>query len=166
MPRAFEFTVPYESPPVPVHATLTNPAFWHAMFEGAANATVETTSDGPGTITVAMAEHVGRAAIPAPLQKIVKGDLVLTHTDTWAALHGDRADGVFEGGSARGTTGKIGGTMLLRPDGDGSILEVAGTVEVSMRIVGSMLEKLVAQMLTKGFEGKRNCVEKWIARPA
>ena len=162
MPKAFDFAVPYTSSPSSVHETLTNPAFWDAMFEGAENATVESTSEAPGTIEVTMSEHVGRAAIPGPIQKVVKSDLVLTHTDRWAAFDGSQASGEFEGGS-QGTTGKIAGTMLLRPDGDGSVIDVRGTVEVSMRVVGPMLEKLVAQMLTKGFEGKRNYVEKWLA---
>lgn len=162
MSRSFEFTVPYPSPPAVVHATLTEDRFWRSIFEGAENASVEITSDGPGTIEVVMVEHVGRQHIPGPVKKVIKGDLVLSHTDRWGPFDGERAKGTFEGGS-QGMNGRIDGTMQLRPDGEGSAIDVSGVVEVKVRLVGGMLEAMVANMMTKGFTGKRDYVEKWIA---
>ncbi|MBJ8347925.1 DUF2505 domain-containing protein [Antrihabitans sp. YC2-6] len=163
MSRSFEFTVSYPSPPAVVHEALTTDRFWHSIFEGAENASVETSSDGPGTLTVAMVEHVGRAALPGPVRKAMKGDLVLTHTDRWSPFDGERAKGTFDGGSTN-MSGRIEGTMLLRPEGEGSILEVAGLTEVKVRIIGGMLESMVENMIKRGFNGKRDYVEKWISQ--
>ncbi|MBL1075635.1 DUF2505 domain-containing protein [Nocardia sp. 2] len=163
MSRKFSFTVQYSVPVEDLHRALTNDEMWQARFKDAATATLDLSHpDGPGTARIHMTEKAPEDKIPGIVKKVLKSDLMLERTDTWGALDGEIAKGTFIGKSG-GITTAMEGTFELRPTAEGSEIEAAGTVDVSVPLVGGAIEPLVENLLQKTMNSERKSVEEWFA---
>ncbi|GAB0104844.1 DUF2505 domain-containing protein [Nocardia sp. JMUB6875] len=163
MSRKFSFTVQYSVPVEDLHRALTNDEMWQARFEGASTATLELTHpDGPGTIRIHMTEKAPEDQIPGIVKKVLKSDLMLERTDTWGPLADGVAKGAFTGRSG-GITTEMAGEFELRPTAEGSEIEVTGTVDVKVPLVGGAIEPLVENLLKKVMNSERKSVETWFA---
>lgn len=163
MSRKFSFTVQYSVPVEDLHRALTNDEMWQARFEGASTATLELTHpDGPGTIQIHMTEKAPEDQIPGIVKKVLKSDLMLERTDTWGPLADGVAKGAFTGRSG-GITTEMAGEFELRPTAEGSEIEVSGTVDVKVPLVGGAIEPLVENLLKKVMNSERKSVESWFA---
>ncbi|WP_187685442.1 DUF2505 domain-containing protein [Nocardia wallacei] len=166
MSRKFSFTVSYTVPVEELHRAITSDEMWQARFEGARTATLDLSHpDGPGTIRVHMTERAREEKIPAIVRKVLKSELLLERTDTWAALDGDTAKGTFVGAST-GITTEMSGTYLLRPTAEGSQIEVAGTVSVKVPLVGGAIEPLAENLQQRVVDSERKFIENWLATTA
>ncbi|MVU83686.1 DUF2505 family protein [Nocardia sp. ET3-3] len=163
MSRKFSFTVQYSVPVEDLHRALTNDEMWQSRFEGAQTATLELTHpDGPGTIQIHMTEKAPEDQIPGIVQKVLKSELMLERTDTWGPLNAGVAKGSFNGRSG-GITTEMAGTLELRPTAEGSEIDVAGTVDVKVPLVGGAIEPLVENLVKKVMNSERKSVETWFA---
>ncbi|WP_405486273.1 DUF2505 domain-containing protein [Nocardia sp. NBC_00511] len=163
MSRKISFTVQYSVPVEELHRALTNDEMWQARFKDAATATLELTHpDGPGTISIHMTEKAPEDQIPGIVKKVLKSELMLERTDTWGPLQDGIAKGGFDGRSG-GITTEMAGSFELRPTAEGSEIEVVGTVDVKVPLVGGAIEPLVENLLKKVMNSERKSVETWFA---
>ncbi|MBC7303760.1 MAG: DUF2505 domain-containing protein [Nocardia sp.] len=164
MSRKFSFTVPYTVPVEELHRALVDDAVWQARFAAAETATIELSHpQGPGSITIHMTETPGKDKVPALVRKVLKSDLVLVRTDTWQPLHGEIAKGSFTGNTS-GITTEMSGTYELRPTAEGCEIEVVGTVQVKVPLVGGAIEPLAEQLHQRVLNSERKFIEGWFAK--
>ncbi|GAB2542224.1 DUF2505 domain-containing protein [Nocardia heshunensis] len=163
MSRKFSFTVQYSVPVEDLHRALTNDEMWQSRFAEATTATLELTHpDGPGTISIHMTEKAPEDQIPGIVKKVLKSELELERTDSWGPLNDGVAKGEFTGRSG-GITTEMAGAFELRPTAEGSEIEVTGTVDVKVPLVGGAIEPLVENLLKKVMNSERKSVESWFA---
>lgn len=166
MSRKFSFTVPYTVPVEDLHRALTTDDVWRSRFAGAATATLDLSHpDGADTIRIQMTEKANEDKVPGIVRKVLKSDLVLSRTDNWQALDGEIAKGTFEGATG-GITTEMSGTYELRPTAEGSEIEVVGTVQVKVPLVGGAIEPLAEQLHHRVLKSERKHIEEWFATQA
>ncbi|MFI6368876.1 DUF2505 domain-containing protein [Nocardia sp. NPDC050630] len=163
MSRKFSFTVPYAVPVEDLHRALTTDDLWQSRFARAETATLDLSHpDGAGTIRIHMTEKASGDKVPGIVSKVLKSELVLSRTDNWQALDGEIAKGTFEGATG-GISSEMSGTYELRPTAEGAEIEVVGTVQVKVRLVGGAIEALAEQLHHRVLESERKHIEKWVA---
>ena len=76
MSRRIEFTANYTRPAAEIHRTLTDEGFWRNRVEQGADKglTLARLTAGEGTIDVALAQDIDKAALPGVVSKILKGE--------------------------------------------------------------------------------------------
>ncbi|WP_028477089.1 DUF2505 domain-containing protein [Nocardia sp. CNY236] len=163
MSRNFSFTVPYGVPVEELHRVLTADDVWRARFADTESATLEVSHpDGVDTIFLQMTEKPAADKVPALVRKVLKSDLTFSRTDRWQPLVGEVAKGTF-----RATTGGINSTMEgtyhMRSTAEGSEIEVVGTVEVQVPVVGGAIERLAEQLHHRVLGGEQKFIEEWLA---
>ncbi|WP_431966821.1 DUF2505 domain-containing protein [Nocardia sp. bgisy134] len=166
MSRKFSFTVPYTVPVEDLHRALTTDDVWRSRFAGAETATLELSHPGgAGTIRIHMTEKARQDKIPGIVRKVLKNELVLSRTDDWQALDGEIAKGVFQADTA-GITTRMSGSYELRPTAEGSEIEVVGSVEVKVTLVGGAIEPLAEQLFHRVLNSERKFFEEWFGAQA
>lgn len=166
MSRKFSFTVPYAVPVEELHRALTDDAVWQARFADAETATLDLSHPaGPGSICIHMTEKASQDKIPSVVTKVLKSELVLSRTDNWQPLDGEIAKGSFEGATG-GITTEMSGSYELRPTAEGCEIEVVGTVQVKVPLVGGAIEPLAEQLHHRVLNSERKFIEEWVAAQA
>ncbi|WP_069160582.1 DUF2505 domain-containing protein [Nocardia altamirensis] len=166
MSRKFSFTVPYAVPVEDLHRALTDDKVWQARFADAETATLDLSHpEGAGTIRIHMTEKAAQDKIPSVVSKVLKSELMLSRTDNWQALAGEVAKGTFEGATG-GITTEMSGTYEMRSTAEGSEIEVVGTVQVKVPLVGGAIEPLAEQLHHRVLNSERKFIEEWVAAQA
>jgi len=166
MSRKFRFTVPYSVPVDDLHRALTSGDAWRTRFAEAPTATLDFSHpDGPGTARIHMIERARKDKVPALVGKVLSGELVFDRTDDWRALSGDTAEGDFRVATT-GVTGTMTGSQRLRPTAEGSEIEITGSLEVKVPLIGRAIEPLAEQMLHRVVGSERRFFEQWCAEHA
>lgn len=164
MAKSFEYSEQIAYPPLDrVHATVTDRAFWQHRFEEAPEKlTLDDSRGPPGTLTATMRDTIGASSLPGLVRKVVSGELKVERADEWGgALDGDRADGRISG-SSTGIPVKIECTSVLRASVDVTVLDVAGSVQVKIPLVGGQIESLVRKLVGDMVGQDRDAIEKWL----
>lgn len=163
MSRKFRFTVSYSVPVDDLHRALTSGEAWRARFAEATTATLDVSQpDGPGTARIHMTERARKDKIPALVGKVLSGELVFDRTDDWRALSGETAEGDIRVATT-GVTGAMTGSHRLRPTAEGSEIEVTGSIEVKVPLIGRAIEPLAEQLLHRVLDSERHFFEQWCA---
>ncbi|MEV6428617.1 DUF2505 domain-containing protein [Nocardia sp. NPDC051463] len=166
MSRKFSFTVQYTVPVEDLHRALTTDAVWAARFADAQTARIDLSHPGgEGTIRIHMTEKASQDKVPSIVDKVLKSELVLSRTDNWQALEGEIAKGTFEG-STGGITTEMSGNYELRPTAEGSEIEVVGSVQVKVPLVGGAIEPLAEQLFHRVLNSERKFCQEWLAAQA
>ncbi|MGF7119917.1 DUF2505 domain-containing protein [Rhodococcus sp. BE178] len=162
MARHIEHSAQYPQPVATVHAALTDEGYWHARLQqvGGPGAKLDKVTVGDGTIDVAMTQAVPAQHLPSVVTKIRPGDLIITRTESWGALQGDRAVGTFSA-EVEGAPGQLRGTMTLTADGSGSLLVMEGEVEVKMPLIGGKIESVIAGQILELLDAEEDFTGQW-----
>ncbi|MHA4848408.1 DUF2505 domain-containing protein [Rhodococcus sp. MSC1_016] len=161
MAKRFEYSEDIGYPVDRVHATLTDPVFWRHRFEEAPEKLTLDESGGPGTLTATMRDSISASSLPGLVRKVVSGELKVERADEWGPLDGNRADGRIRG-SSTGIPVRIECASVLRASGEGSVLELIGSVEVKIPLVGGQIESLIKKLVRDMVGQDRDAVEKWL----
>ncbi|MFD4181592.1 DUF2505 domain-containing protein [Rhodococcus sp. NPDC058514] len=164
MARSIPHSAVYPQPVDQVHRALTSERYWRDRLTevGGDGAELGHVVTGEGTIDVEMAQSIPAEHLPAIVSKIRPGDLIITRTETWGALDGDRAVGTF---SARveGLPGAVTGTLTLAPEGTGSAITLDGQVEVKLPLIGGKIEAVIAEQVVELLDAEHEFTEGWIS---
>ena len=127
-----------------VYATFTTPEFYAHKFEGvgARNVQVLDVSNQDGTFVITTQRDVP-ADVPGLLKKFVGEWNTIKQTETWQS-YGDGEFGSELSIDAAGVPVQISGTMLLRPEGEGSVNDIELEIQCSVPLVGKSLAEFVA----------------------
>lgn len=165
MARHIEHSAQYPHSVATLHAALTDERYWQARLQavGGPGAKLDRVQVGDGTIDIAMTQAVPAEHLPSVVTKIRPGDLIITRTESWGPLHGDRAEGTFSA-EVEGAPGQLRGTMVLTADGDGSSLVMDGEVEVKLPIFGSKVESVIAGQVLELLDAEEDFTGQWTAQ--
>lgn len=165
MPRAFELTTEARSSIEQFRSALTDHRYWsdRLALGDAGSATLDSlVVDDDGTVRVVTTFGLVRDRLPALVKQLTRGDLQLTYRETWSpvddSLVRGRLSAMVPGAPLSGT-----GTVLVSPRPEGSRLEVAGTVEVRIPVLGGPVERFLAALLERSVVDMHDFTSAWIA---
>ncbi|MBS9535244.1 DUF2505 domain-containing protein [Mycobacterium sp. M1] len=168
MPRSFDIV--FESPATveQVHAAFGNESYWHARnaaFTGGEKTLESLTVEPDGTVRVVVKEDLTHGALPGMLTKIYRGDLNIVTTEVWTPAGDGTVTGVIDV-AVVGAPGRGGGTALLAPAGTGSRMDLTGTIEFKMPLVGGPIESFLAKEFAQGIPDIQRFTAEWLGENA
>ncbi|MCJ0904006.1 DUF2505 domain-containing protein [Rhodococcus sp. ARC_M6] len=161
MSKGFRYDIEFSYPVAKVHSTLTDPSYWKVRLgELYPSAGIEV---GDGSITVSVAEDLDSSALPGLVSKLAPDRLGVERVDQWGPLSGGRADGSVTG-TAHGLPIRIEASLELAETAPShAVLNVVGSAEVKIPVLGGQIEKLVKKMVEDLLHRDRDAVEAFLA---
>lgn len=168
MPRSFNIV--FESPASveQVHSAFGRRDYWlarNAEFNGGEKTLDSLAADSDGTVRVVVTEDLRHGALPGILTKIYRGDLSIVTTEVWTPTDDGRLRGEIDV-AVVGAPGGGGGTALLQPTGSGSRMDLTGTIEFKMPLVGGPIESFLAKEFSQGIPEIQRFTAKWLGENA
>jgi len=162
MPRPVEHRTSSPHSAARVYATLTDEEFLRARLKRLGGKRSELTSFSTvnGAIRYSLRQTVDAEQIPSVARVIVRGDLVIERTESWAGSDG-KYGGTVEA-SVPGTPGSVGAVTSLVDTASGSELVFTGTVKVEVPLVGGKLEDLIVKQLTALLRAEGQFIQDWL----
>jgi len=120
-----------------------------------------------GGIVVRTVQDLRHEMLPAAIGRLLPGDTAITRTERWRPATEDdtQVHGDFEI-AARGVPSSGSGTMVLSPLPAGSRLQVRGTVEVRIPVLGGRIERYVTDLIAREVPQMQQFTADWIAGKA
>ena len=164
MSRRIPHSVDYQHPVTRVHAALTSERYWRDRLAqaGGDHAHVDRIDVGAGTIAVEMTQAIPAEHLPSIVTKIRPGDLTITRTEDWGALDGERASGTFTAHVA-GMPGELSGALTLTATATGATVTLDGQVQVSIPLIGSKIESVIAEQVIELFGHEDEFTARWLS---
>jgi hypothetical protein len=173
MPRPIRYQQRYELSPARLFATLVDREFLEAKLAsiGGQNAVVLDLATTLGTdadsAKCTLRQGVGRQDLPTPVQKVLRGDLIIERTETWRATGPDRYDGTIAA-RVKDAPGTIRGTLRVfgnpAPDAPSAEFSVNGEVKVDIPLVGGKIEEAIAEQVVRLLRREGRFALEWLAR--
>jgi hypothetical protein len=174
MPRPIRYRSRSENSAQRVFEALSDRAYLEARQaelggKGAALLKFDTGGSPPDQAEYTVRQGVGREDLPAAIQKVLSGDLVIERTENWRKT----ADGRYEGtidANVVGAPGRITGTMRLFDLDDigggraGSEFALDGEAQVKIPLVGGKVEAVIAEQVQKLVGKETQFALDWLAR--
>lgn len=147
-----------------IHAIYAEEAFWADRIRavGSHKDTVDELVISGDTINVKLTQHIPESDIPDLARKVLPGGLVMNRTAQFTGIDGARMLGTSRAEAAGGIALITGNTETVT-DGDAAADAVSGQVKVSVPLLGSKLEKMVVQHLTRLFDEEYAQLNSWLA---
>jgi Protein of unknown function (DUF2505) len=166
MPRSFDILMESVASVEQIHTAFGREDYWLACIaggDGKVPVTLDSLSvDADGTVTVRCTQHVGRQLLPAPVAKLLPGDLKIVNSETWRPV----GDGQVRGQTSASAPGGLGSgraEVWLSPTRNGSRLRYAVRVEVKVPLLGGKFEKAIGAGLAQSIPAGLQFTEAWIA---
>lgn len=155
----FEHEMRYDATPEQVFAMLGEAVFREEVCEAQHATECTATVDGvDDTMSVVVDQKRPSEGIPSFAKKFVGDTIHILQREEWSSPTLATLDV-----SIPGKPGHMKGTITLRADGDGTVETVAGDVKVSIPLVGSKIEGLVAEILEHALLTEQRLGKAWLA---
>ncbi|MFC4605208.1 DUF2505 domain-containing protein [Rhodococcus kronopolitis] len=163
MARHIPHSSSYPQSVAEVHRALTSEQYWRDRLAevGGPGASFGHLTVADGTVDVEVAQAIPAEHLPSIVTKIRPGDLVITRTETWGPLDGDRARGTFTA-RVEGVPATLSGALTLSADGTGSTVALDGQVEVKLPLIGGKIEGVIADQVTELLENEDRFTAEWL----
>lgn len=99
--------------------------------------------------------------LPSAARSLLGGDLIVDRKESWSAANGEYRNTIEA--SIPGMPGEIHATQRLTGADEGSELHTDGEVKIGVPIVGTKLERTVADQVTKLLAAEIEFTAKWLA---
>jgi hypothetical protein len=111
-------------------------------------------------------QGVSRENLPGPVQRVMRGDLVIERTETWHRLAGGRYEGTVTA-RVKDAPGTITGALgLVDVAGDGAecVMSIDGSAKVDIPLVGGKIESAIAEQVVRLVDREARFTRDWLAR--
>lgn len=164
MPRPIRYQSRYSCSAADLFATLVDRTYLEARLAriGGNNAVLLELASDAETAKYTLRQGVSQQHLPAPVQRILRGDLVIERSETWRLA----APGRYEGTVAarvKDAPGSIGGALRLTGAGTGSELSIDGQAKVDVPLIGGKIESAIAEQVVKLMEREARFTAEWLA---
>ena len=167
MARPIRFDARYPLSAQAVYTALVDADYLRARLDrigGTDAALLDHAADAEGA-KYSLRQGVSRDNLPGPVQKIMRGDLVIERTETWHRV----ADGRYEGTVAarvKDAPGTITGALSLVDSGGGAecAMSVDGAAKVDIPLVGGKIEAAIAEQVVRLVDREARFTQEWLAR--
>lgn len=167
MPRSFDIV--FESPATveQIHSAFGRRKYWLARLEAfdGDKALDSLTVDESGAVRAVVTEDLRHGALPGMLTKIYRGDLNIVTTEVWTPTGDGRVNGDIDV-AVIGAPGRGGGTALLQPTDGGSRMDLTGTIEFKIPLVGGPIESFLAKEFAQGIPEIQRFTADWLSSGA
>lgn len=165
MSRTFDISTESPATVEQLHSAFSSEDYWiDRLAESDAPTTLDSLIiEADGTVTMCATQHLGRQLLPGFVAKLVRGDLKILHSETWGPVADRQVRGQVTV-SAPGGLGSGRADALLTPEGNGSRMRFATTVEVKIPLLGGKMEKSIAADLAKNIPEMQRFTVTWIAK--
>ncbi len=155
----FEHEMRYDAAPEEVFAMLGEAVFREQVCEAQHASECTATVDGVDyTMSVVVDQKRPSKGIPSFAKKFVGDTIHIRQREEWSSPRLATLDVSIPGKPAH-----MKGTISLRADGGGTVETVAGDVKVSIPLVGSKIEGLVAEILEHALLTEQRLGKAWLA---
>jgi hypothetical protein len=167
MSRTFDISTESTVTVEQFYAAFSSEGYWADRFAASdGNITLDSLIvEADGTVTICATQHLGRQLLPGVVAKLVPGDLKILHSETWGPVADQQVRGQVTV-SAPGGLGSGCADAWLTPDGNGSRMRFATTVEVKIPLLGGKMEKSIGADLAKSIPELQRFTATWIAEHA
>jgi Protein of unknown function (DUF2505) len=163
MPRSIEASFEANVTVEQVHAAFGNRDYWLsriAAFDP--GITLDSFCRDPdGAVTVTTTQDLRHEALPGPLARVYPGELGIYRYEAWTPIEDRKVTGDIKV-TATGVPLSGSGTALLSATGRGSRLTFAGSVQLSLPLVGGRIESHLAGQLAQGIADILRFTTGWI----
>jgi Protein of unknown function (DUF2505) len=169
MPRPIRYQSRYACPAVDLFATLVSREYLEARLDriGGTNAALLELASDAETAKYTLRQGVNREYLPSPIQRILRGDLVIERSETWRLVTAGRYEGAVTA-KVKDAPGNIGGALALAdlggPGSTGSQLSIDGQAKVDVPLIGGKIEAAIAEQVVKLMEREARFTAEWLAR--
>ena len=161
------FDVSSESPASveQVYSAYGDEGYWLARNAalGGSKALDSLVVDSDGTVTVTITEDLRHGMLPGILAKLYRGDLNIRSTERWKPAGGREVNGEISV-AVTGAPGSGRAAAVLAPAGSGSRLNLTGTVEFKVPLVGGKIESYLAREFAQGIPEIQRFTTTWIGQ--
>jgi hypothetical protein len=163
MAKRYHGSMHFEFAPDVVFAAQSDPHYvvWKHEHMAAFDVSAEVAEDGTG-VTISSSRKLP-AEIPAAAKRFVGDSITIDEVHTWA--HPD-VDGRRHG-TVRASFGaapmSVDGTLELRPEGSGSVLEVVIHSKANVPLVGGKLEQVVGDQFMRALRKEQEIAPRWFS---
>lgn len=161
MAREFAGSMHFDVAPDVVFAAQSDEAYVVWKHENMYALDVSAEVGFTGTTTVVRSSRRLPAEVPAAARSLVGDAITIHEVHTWSdpARDGSRT-GTVEA-SFPGVPMSVTGTLALRPDGEGSVMEVRVTTRSSVPLIGGKLEQIVGEQFMKAVGKEERIAPEW-----
>ncbi|MGH3314687.1 MAG: DUF2505 domain-containing protein [Nocardioidaceae bacterium] len=153
----------YDAAPDQVFEMLCDQAFREKVCRAVGSIRYDVSIERDGDTARVRNDRVMKADLPDFAKKVVGDTIEMVQTEDWGARQADGSRIADFHVEIPGKPGAIKGSVTLSPDGTGSKEVIAGTVKVSIPLVGKKLENEVAKGLKAALEIEGSVGAKWLA---
>jgi hypothetical protein len=119
--------------------------------------------DSDGAVTVTIVEDLRHGMLPGILAKLYRGDLNIRSTERWKPAGSQEVNGEISV-AVIGAPGSGHAAAVLAPSGNGSRLNLTGTVEFKVPLVGGKIESYIAREFAQGIPEIQRFTTTWITQ--
>jgi hypothetical protein len=165
MPRPIRYQARYDIPAEELFSTLVSREYLQAKLDqiGGNDARLIDLAADDESAKYSLRQGVSRENLPAPVQKLLRGDLVIERTETWHRT----ADGHEGNVTARvkDAPGAISGTLRVGADGEsGSRFVIDGETKIDVPLIGGRIEEAISEQVVRLMEREARFTREWLAR--
>ena len=161
------FDVSSESPASveQVYSAYADEDYWLARNAalGGSKALDSLVVDSDGTVTVTITEDLRHGMLPGILAKLYRGDLNIRSTERWKPAGSREVNGEISV-AVTGAPGSGRAAAVLAPAGSGSRLNLTGTIEFKVPLVGGKIESYLAREFAQGIPEIQRFTTTWIGQ--
>jgi len=161
------FDVSSESPASveQVYSAYADEDYWLARNAalGGSKALDSLVVDSDGTVTVTITEDLRHGMLPGILAKLYRGDLNIRSTERWKPAGSRELNGEISV-AVTGAPGSGRAAAVLAPAGSGSRLNLTGTIEFKVPLVGGKIESYLAREFAQGIPEIQRFTTTWIGQ--
>jgi len=165
MPRPIRYQSRYPLSASELYSILVDREYLLAKLDsvGGSNAALLDLASDPNTAKYTLRQGVSREYLPGPIQKVLRGDLLIERTETLRMAAPGRYDGTVAA-RVKDAPGSIGGTLRLVDAGDGCEYSLDGAARIDIPLVGGKIETAIAEQVVRLMEREARFTAEWLAR--
>ncbi len=163
MAKRYHGSMHFDVAPDVVFAAQSDPQYvvWKHENMAAFDVTADVREDGSG-VTITSSRKLP-AEIPSAARKFVGEHIAVEETHSWSHAEVDgRRHGTVRA-SFGGAPMSVDGTLELRPEGEGSVIEVVIHSKASVPLVGGKLEAVVGDQFMRALRKEQQIAPRWFA---
>lgn len=151
----------FPATPDRVRAMLLDPAYALVRAERTGSLSVTATDRSEGDHGVLSVERVIPAEVPDFARSFVGETLTVKETHDWGPLAGGACEGTI--GVTFSAPVGVKATMRLSAEGDGSVVEIEGTINASIPFMGGKVEEMVKGEMERYLRKEPEIGAAWLA---
>jgi Protein of unknown function (DUF2505) len=159
----------YAVPAEQLYATLVDREFLQAKLDsiGGTNAALLDLASDADSAKYTLRQCVNREYLPGPVQKILRGDLIIERTETWRLAAPGRYEGTVTA-RMKDAPGSIGGGLKVIGIGTetaaSSEFGIEAAAKVDVPLIGGKIESAIAEQVVKLMDREARFTQQWLAR--